>query len=151
MHLYSLLFSASFYPENTKIYLFSCTHSQNPKTPLPHHIYFITLFFTLPYCTSYFIFTYIHTLCLTTTRWSWGHKNEEFFLQVARRRTMRAFMTVPWEFDINPEFPRGENLLLLQHSALGVPSWHICLVSLPAPTRKPSSTTDGECWRHRRP
>jgi hypothetical protein len=38
-------------------------------------------------------------------------------------------VTVPREFDINSEFPRGENLLLLQHSALGVPMWHTCLVS----------------------
>jgi hypothetical protein len=35
-------------------------------------------------------------------------------------RTKRAFMTIPKEFDINPEFPRGENLLLLQHSAFEV-------------------------------
>jgi hypothetical protein len=41
----------------------------------------------------------------------------------------RAFATVPREFDINPEFPRGENLLLLQYSALGVPTWQPCLVS----------------------
>jgi hypothetical protein len=33
---------------------------------------------------------------------------------------------------LNPEFPSGENLLLLQHSTLGVPmSWHLCLVSSP--------------------
>jgi hypothetical protein len=98
--------------------LLSCTHNQNPKTSLSHHIYFIALLFTLPYCTSYFIFTYIYNLCLTTTRWSWGHNNEEIVLQVARRRTMRAFVTVPREFDINPEFPRGKKLLLLQHSPL---------------------------------
>jgi hypothetical protein len=41
----------------------------------------------------------------------------------------RAFATVPQEFDINPEFPREKILLLLQYSALGVPTWHTCLVS----------------------
>jgi hypothetical protein len=46
-HLHTLLFSAPFYSENTKTYLLSCTHNQNPKTPLPHHIYFIALLFTL--------------------------------------------------------------------------------------------------------
>jgi hypothetical protein len=49
-------------------------------------------------------------------------------------------VTVPREFDINPEFPRGENLLLLQHSALGVPTWHTCLVS----SRLFSSAVAGE-------
>jgi hypothetical protein len=49
-------------------------------------------------------------------------------LQVAWRRTMRAFSTVPESSILNPDFPRGENLLLLQHSALGVPtSWHLYL------------------------
>jgi hypothetical protein len=37
-----------------------------------------------------------------------------------------SFFIVPREFDINPEFLYGENLLLLQYSALGVPlSWHL--------------------------
>jgi hypothetical protein len=36
-------------------------------------------------------------------------------------RMKRAFTTVPREFDINPKFPHGENLMLLQHSAIGVP------------------------------
>jgi hypothetical protein len=41
-------------------------------------------------------------------------------------RMKRAFSTVPREFDINPKFPHRENLLLLQHSALGVATnWHI--------------------------
>jgi hypothetical protein len=125
------LISALNYSKNIKTYLLPCIHIQNPKTSLPHHIYiyFIALLFTLPYCISYFLFIYIYTLCLTTTQWSWEHKNKEFDLQIARRRTTRAFATVPREFDINPEFPHGENLHLLQHSALGVPTWHTCLVS----------------------
>jgi hypothetical protein len=54
-HLHTLLFSAPFYSENTKIYLLSCTNNQNPKTLLPHHIYFIALLFTLLHLFSYFI------------------------------------------------------------------------------------------------
>jgi hypothetical protein len=55
MHLHTLLFSASFYSENTKTYSLSCIHNQNPKTPLPYHIYFITLLSTLMYLLAYFI------------------------------------------------------------------------------------------------
>jgi hypothetical protein len=45
-------------------------------------------------------------------------------------RTGDAFLTVPREFDIKPRVTFVEKILLLQHSALGVPTnWHICLVS----------------------
>jgi hypothetical protein len=37
-------------------------------------------------------------------------------------------VTVPREFDINPEFPRGK-IYFFYNTALGVPTWHICLVS----------------------
>jgi hypothetical protein len=54
-----------------------------------------------------------------------GTQDKELFLGCLTR-TERAFATVPREFDINPEFLHGENLLLLQHSALGVPTkWHL--------------------------
>jgi hypothetical protein len=46
-HLHVLLFLASFKSENTKTYLLSCIHLQNPKIPSTHHIYFIALLFTL--------------------------------------------------------------------------------------------------------
>jgi hypothetical protein len=45
--LFALLFSALNYSENTKTYLLSCIHFQNPKTCFPHHIYFIALLFIL--------------------------------------------------------------------------------------------------------
>jgi hypothetical protein len=61
-HLHTLLFSAPFYYENTKKYLLSCTDNQNSKTPLPHHIYFIALLFTLLHVLSYFILL-TFTLC----------------------------------------------------------------------------------------
>jgi hypothetical protein len=58
-----------------------------------------------------------------------GTQERGIVLQVAGRRRSGAFSNVPQEFDINSSFLHGENLLLLQHSALGVPTWHTCLVS----------------------
>jgi hypothetical protein len=40
-------------------------------------LYLFALLFILLY--HYYYFTYIHTLCLTTTRWSWGRKIRRFF------------------------------------------------------------------------
>jgi hypothetical protein len=74
-------------------------------------------------------FTYIHTLCLTTTRWSWGHKNEELFCRLLEEERAELYRMFPESLILTPSFLRGENLLLLQHSALGVPTWHTCLVS----------------------
>jgi hypothetical protein len=83
--------------------IFTSLHTQlKPKNiiTIAYILYCIVIYFIILHII--FTFTSIHTLCLTTTRWSRGHKNE---------------------------FPRGENLLSLQHSALGVPTWHTCLVS----------------------
>jgi hypothetical protein len=55
-----------------------------------------------------------------------GTQDKKIVLQVALTRMKRAFMTVLREFDINPKFPCGKNLLFLQYSALGVPTkWNI--------------------------
>jgi hypothetical protein len=78
-----------------------------------------------------FTFTCIHTLCLTTTRWSWGHKNEELFCKLLEEERVGLIRLFPESSILTPSFPRGENLLLLQHSALGVPTWHTCFVSSP--------------------
>jgi hypothetical protein len=96
-----------------------------------YHIIFTLLHCYLLCCTAYHIlfFTYIHTLCLTTTRWSWGHKNEELFCRFLEEERWELFWLFPESSILTPSFPRGENLLLLQHSALGVPTWHTCLVS----------------------
>jgi hypothetical protein len=42
--------------------------------------YCIVIYFTVLHII--FTFIYIHTLCLITTRWSWGHKNEELFCRL---------------------------------------------------------------------
>jgi hypothetical protein len=91
-------------------------------------LYFIVIYFTVLHIIFYF---YLHShLVLDNHSVEVGTQERGNVLQVTRRRTTRAFATVSREFDINPEFPRGKILLLLQHSALGVPTWHTCLVSL---------------------
>jgi hypothetical protein len=78
-----------------------------------------------------FYFTYIYNLCLTTTRWSWGHKTRKLFCRFLEEEWQELSRLFPESSILNPKFPRGKNLLSLQHSALGVPtSWHLCLVSL---------------------
>jgi hypothetical protein len=80
-------------------------------------------------------------MCLTTTWWSWKHKTRKLFCRLLEKRTTRAFSTVPQSSILNPEVPRGGNLLFLQHFALGVlTSWHIFLVS----SRLLSGTVSGE-------
>jgi hypothetical protein len=77
-----------------------------------------------------FYFTYIYTLCLTTTRWSWRHKTRKLFCRLLEEERQELSKLLPKSSILNPEFPRGKNLLLLQHSALRVPtSWHLCLLS----------------------
>jgi hypothetical protein len=73
-----------------------------------------------------FIFSYIQHLVLDNHLVEFGDARQGVYFAGCVMRTKRDFMTVPREFDINPEFPRGKNLLLLQHSALGFPTkWHI--------------------------
>jgi hypothetical protein len=56
-------------------------------------------------------------------------QDEEFFCRLLEEEWKELFRLFPESSIFNLEFPRGENLLLLQHSALGVPTWHLCLVS----------------------
>jgi hypothetical protein len=134
--LFALLFSALNYSENIKhIYFLAFTYKTQKhlyRVILVHvslvylaRIIFILLHLLFILLHIHIYFPYIHTLCLTTTQWGWRHKTRKLFVGCLTR-TKRAFSTVLREFDINPEFPRGKKLLLLQHSALGVPTkWHI--------------------------
>jgi hypothetical protein len=73
----------------------------------------------------YFIFTYIQYLVLEPLGGVGDIRQGDCFAGCLMR-TKRAFSTVRQEFDINTKFLRGENLFLLQHSALGVPTkWYI--------------------------
>jgi hypothetical protein len=81
---HALLFLALIKSENTKTYLLSCNHIENPKTPLPYFfsrilalVYFIASY--LFYCICYLFIFIFNTLCLTTTRCSWGRKTTRLF------------------------------------------------------------------------
>jgi hypothetical protein len=58
---------------------------------------------------------------MTTTTVSWGCKGVYLLLQVARRVKKKNHLSLPREFDINPESSLWEKLLLLYHYAFGVP------------------------------
>jgi hypothetical protein len=74
--------------------------------------------FTLLYCyllyrTAYHIYFCLHShLMLDNHSVELGTQERGIILQVAGRRTSRAFLTVPREFDINPEFPSWEKFTL---------------------------------------
>jgi hypothetical protein len=125
---HSFIFSTILF-RKYKTYLLSCSHNQNPKTPLPHHIYFIALLFTLLHLLSYFIYIHLH-LVLDNHSVELGHKTRRLFCRLLEEERGELFWLFPESLILNPEFPRGEYILLLQHSALGVPmSWHLFLVS----------------------
>jgi hypothetical protein len=67
------------------------------SSPVAHRPLLVLLFILLHY---YFILFTFNTLCLTTTRWSWGHKTRNLFCTTRRNR---AFSMVPQEFDIYSE------------------------------------------------
>jgi hypothetical protein len=126
--LHALLFSALNYYENTKIYYFFAYTTETQK--YHYHSISTLLHCYLLYRLAYHIYFYLHShLVLDNHSVELETQERGIVLQVAGRRTSGAFLTVPREFDINPEFPSWENLLLLHHSALGVPTWHTCLVS----------------------
>jgi hypothetical protein len=100
MHLHALLFSASFKSENTKTYLLSCIHLQNPKIPYTNHI-------TLLH--HYLLYLHLH-LVLDNHSVELGAR--KFFyklLEEERQELSRLFLE---SSILNPEFPCGENLLL---------------------------------------
>jgi hypothetical protein len=101
--VYALLFSALNYFENKKhIYFFAyATKSQKYH----YHSIFTLLHCYLLYRTAYHVSFYLHSLLVLDNRSVvLGTQEREIVLQVARRRTTRAFLTVLREFDINPEF-----------------------------------------------
>jgi hypothetical protein len=125
------LFSALIKSENTKTYLLSCNNIKNPKTPLTllHQSHNS---FSLHYCIVFilmhllFYFTYIKHLVLDIHSVELGTQEKEIVLQVAWRERRELFWLFPESSISTPSYPHGENLLLLQHFALGDPTkWHI--------------------------
>jgi hypothetical protein len=62
-------------------------------------VYLSTLY--LLYCiliyfiTYHIYFTYIYTLCLTTYRWSWGHKTRKLFCRLLEEKWRELFWLFP--------------------------------------------------------
>jgi hypothetical protein len=103
-HLHKLLFSAPFYSKNTKTYLLSCTHNQNPKNH--YHIIITLLYYYLLYCIRYHILFHLNLhLVLDNHSVELGTQDEEIVLQVAWRRTSEAFLIVLRELNIKPRVP----------------------------------------------
>jgi hypothetical protein len=128
-HSCTLLFSASFYSENTK-HIYFLAHTT--KTQKHHYrIIFLLLHCYLLYRIAYYIIFYLHLhLMFDNHLVELGTQDKKIVLHVAWKRMSGAFWLFPESSILNPKFPHGENLLLLQHSIVGVPtSWHLCLVS----------------------
>jgi hypothetical protein len=104
----SFKFHLQLNPKNKK-YLLSCNHIENLKTPLPYCIsyiivlvYFIGLLFILFYCIV--ILFYLHsTPCAWQPLGGVGDARQVECFAGRLTRTKRDFLTIPQEFDINPE------------------------------------------------
>jgi hypothetical protein len=124
----TFIFSTKLFQKYKNIFTFLHTHTK-PKNifTASYLLYCIVIYFIVLYIIFYF---YLRShLVLDNYSVELGTQERGIVLQVAGRRTTRAFSTVSREFNINPEFSRGENLLLLQHSAPWVLTWHTCVVS----------------------
>jgi hypothetical protein len=84
--LFALLFLALIKYKNIITFLHSHT---KPKNTFPASY---LLYCTIIYFIAYHIyFTYIHTLCLTTTQWSWGHKTRKLFCRLLDKERRELF------------------------------------------------------------
>jgi hypothetical protein len=122
---HSFIFSQHHFIPKIEKYIHSLAHTT--KTQKHHyHIIFILLHCYLLYRTAYHIL-----ILLTFTPCAWQPQDtKRLFCRLLEEERAEIFWLFPESSILNPEFPRGENLLLLQHSALEVPtSWHLCLVS----------------------
>jgi hypothetical protein len=66
--------------ENTKNTFTFCNYTENPTTLL-YNINF-SLLSVICFSVILFTYTYFKTLCLTITRWSWGHKIRNLFCRL---------------------------------------------------------------------
>jgi hypothetical protein len=87
----TFIFSIKLFRKYKNIFTFLHPLSKPKNTfPASYLLYCIVIYFI-----AYHIYyTYIHTLCLATTRWSWGHKTRKLFyrlLDEERRELLRLF------------------------------------------------------------
>jgi hypothetical protein len=132
MFICTFIFSTKLFRKYKYIFTSLHTHTKPKNTFTTFYklhtsiVYLSRIIFILLHILFLLTFT---TLCLTITRWSWGYKNEELFCRLLEEEREELFRLFPESSILTPSFPRGENLFLLQHSTLGVPTWHTCLVS----------------------
>jgi hypothetical protein len=77
---------------------------------------------TLTHFALFWFYKLASCWCLKATIVSWRHKAVCLLLQVAKRVKKRNHLSLPQEFDINPESPVWGKFLLLHHSTPGVPT-----------------------------
>jgi hypothetical protein len=90
--IHTFIFSIKLFRKYKNIFTFLHPLSKPKNTfPATYLLYCIIIYFI-----AYHIhYTYIHTLCLTTTRWSWGHKIRKLFcwlLDEERRELLPLFL-----------------------------------------------------------
>jgi hypothetical protein len=101
---HSFIFNIIFFRKYKNIFTFLHTQLKPKNT--------ITASYLL-YCICYHILFYLHLhLVLDNHSVELGTQDEEIVLQVAWRRTIGAFLTVPWEFDIKPRVLSWEKFTL---------------------------------------
>jgi hypothetical protein len=92
-HFYSqFYFQHHFIPKiQNHIYFLSYTYKTQK-----YHSHIILLYCIVIYFIAYRIyFTYIHTMCLTTTRWSLGHKTRKLFCRCLKKNNESFFDCSP--------------------------------------------------------
>jgi hypothetical protein len=94
IYICTFIFSTKLFRKYKNI--FTSLHTQQkPKNIITasYLLYCIVIYFTVLHII--FTFTYIHTLCLTTTRWSWEHKNAELFCWLLKEERQEFFDCSP--------------------------------------------------------
>jgi hypothetical protein len=106
----TFIFSTKLFRKYKNIFFFAYT----TKTQKYHsHSIFNLLHCYLLHRIAYHInCTYIHTMCLTTTQWSWGHKNEELFCKLLEEERAELFWLFPESSILTPSFPHGGKFTL---------------------------------------
>jgi hypothetical protein len=107
----TFIFSIILFQKYKNIFTFLHTQSKSKNTFTAFYklhislVYLSRIIFTLLHC-YYFILFYLYShLVLDNHSVELGIQDKEIVLHVAWRRTVRAFLTVPWEFDIKPSVP----------------------------------------------
>jgi hypothetical protein len=100
---HTFIFSIILFPKYKNIFTFLHTHTKPKNTfPASYLLYCIVIYFIC--IIIIFCFTYIHTLCLTTNRWSWGHKTRNFFVGCLKKN-YESFLNYSPRVQYKPRVP----------------------------------------------